>query len=130
MPAVVTCLGQLFCCSFVVCLAVQTVLWQASAAHNPYHVLASIFCHVISIGISICTVVTFSLFSLYAFFYHSQYNYLVNVIGLYACTNNNDKTTRYQGPIAQKFEGEKRASPRIDIKSHLSCREGLPEGLR
>jgi len=40
----------------------------------------------------------------------------------------NHNTTCYQWRIAQKFEGEKRANPRINIKSHLPCREGLPEG--
>jgi len=50
------------------------------------------------------------------------------LLALYACNNNYHKTIRYQYPIAQKFEGEERTSPRIDIKSHLSCREGPPEG--
>ena len=61
-------------------------------------------------------------------FYCIQYSYLVNIIGLYPSTNNNHKTTRYQGPIAQKFEGEERVSPRIVVKCHPSCWEGLPEG--
>jgi hypothetical protein len=52
------------------------------------------------------------------------------LLALYACTNNYHKTTCYQGPIAQKVEGEERASPQINIKSHLSCWEGLPEGSR
>ena len=52
------------------------------------------------------------------------------LLALYACTNNYLKTTRYQGPFAQKFEGEERASPRIKFKSHLSCREGHPEGSK
>ena len=50
------------------------------------------------------------------------------LLAFYACTNNNHKTTRYQDPIAQKNEGEERASLRINIKSHLSCWEGLPVG--
>ena len=45
-------------------------------------VLALLFCCcVIITGILICVVVTFSLFSLYTFFYCSQCSYLVNVIG-------------------------------------------------
>ena len=48
------------------------------------------------------------------------------LLALYACTNNNHKTTRYQDPIAQKFECEERASPRININSHLPVGKGFP----
>jgi hypothetical protein len=45
---------------------------------------------------------------------------------LYACTNNYYKTTRYQGPIAQKFEGEECASARINIKPTFPVGKGIP----
>jgi len=50
------------------------------------------------------------------------------LLALCACTNDYYKTTRCKGPITQKFESKERASPRINIRSHLSCRTGLPEG--
>ena len=61
------------------------------------------------------------------FIVHNVITWLM-LLALYACTNNYYKTTRYQGLINQKFEGEERANPRINTKSHISCREVHPEG--
>ena len=60
------------------------------------------------------------------FIFHNLITWLMLLI-LYACTNNYHKTTIRAG-LLKSSRAKKVPAPRINIKSHLSCREGLPEG--